>query len=223
MSDIIHGVKSPWHLLGSLTEPQRRRLYGHVRSQREPVTREAAAAACGVSHKLAAFHLDKLVEVGLLEVVPTPAGPRRRGRGRPPKAYRPTGAEVAVSLPERRYELLGEILVDSVATGPDRGRRDALAAGRRRGEELAQQCDHDAEPVASLLTVLQDLGAEPRQLDGRRLALDNCPFRTLARRRPELVCGMCRALCEGLTDGLGLAADVSSGAPQDRCCVVIAT
>lgn len=216
-------MKNPWRLLGTLTEPQRRRLYDYVRSQPGPVTREEAAAACGISHKLAAFHLDKLFEVGLLDAVTASATSSRRGRGRPPKAYVPTQEEVALSVPERRYVLLGEILVDTVATGPDEGRQAALSAARRRGAELARRCDRrDGDSVRSLTGALEQLGAEPQQPDPGHVVLGNCPFRKLANRQPELVCQMCRGLCESLTDGLGLPATVLADPAPGRCCVVIA-
>ena len=50
-----------------LDEPVRRRLYDWVAAQDEPVGREQAASATGISRALATFHLDKLADAGLLE------------------------------------------------------------------------------------------------------------------------------------------------------------
>src|SRR5918911_20308 len=51
---------------------------------------------------LAAFHLDKLVEAGLLEASFRRLGERRGpGAGRPAKLYRRGAGEVAASLPPR--------------------------------------------------------------------------------------------------------------------------
>src|SRR5205814_6965297 len=47
--------------LAVLTEEMRWRLYSFVRAAHRPVSREEAAASTGISRKLAAFHLDKLV------------------------------------------------------------------------------------------------------------------------------------------------------------------
>src|SRR5947208_266429 len=49
-----------------LHEPTRRLLYEYVRSRGRPVGRDEAAGAAGVSRSLAAFHLDRLAEAGLL-------------------------------------------------------------------------------------------------------------------------------------------------------------
>ncbi|MFH8798236.1 helix-turn-helix domain-containing protein [Streptomyces sp. NPDC017936] len=52
--------------LGVLSEDSRRRMFTFVRRARRAVTRDEAAAGVGISRKLAAFHLDKLVDAGLL-------------------------------------------------------------------------------------------------------------------------------------------------------------
>ena len=53
--------------IGLLQDPVRRALYTHVVAAGGEVSRNQAAAAAGVGRGLAAFHLDKLVEGGLLE------------------------------------------------------------------------------------------------------------------------------------------------------------
>lgn len=47
--------------LAVLGDEQRRRMFDFIRQERHPVTREEVAATLGISRKLAAFHLDKLV------------------------------------------------------------------------------------------------------------------------------------------------------------------
>lgn len=49
-----------------LREPIRRRLYRYVEGRLAAVSRDEAAEAVGVSRAMAAFHLDKLVGLGLL-------------------------------------------------------------------------------------------------------------------------------------------------------------
>src|SRR5215470_10018214 len=48
--------------------PTRRALYRYIAAQSVPVGREDVAAAVGVPHHVARFHLDRLHEAGLLEV-----------------------------------------------------------------------------------------------------------------------------------------------------------
>jgi predicted ArsR family transcriptional regulator len=100
--------------IGTLADDTRRALYEHVSEQTEPISREEAAKAVGISPNMARFHLDKLVDAGLLRArYEAPAG-RPRGRGRAPKVYEPVGDGLSVTIPERRYELLAEILADAV-------------------------------------------------------------------------------------------------------------
>src|SRR5918993_1012862 len=102
-----------------LADQLRQRLYRFVAAQPGPVTRDQAGAAVGISRKLASFHLDKLTAAGLLETAAPDPASRRPGPGRAPKAYQPAAAEVAVSVPQRRYDLLGEVLAQAiVADGP---------------------------------------------------------------------------------------------------------
>ena len=84
--------------IGLLADELRQRLYRFVASQPGPVTRDQAAAAVGISRKLAAFHLDKLAAAGLLETTTPDPASRRPGPGRAPKAYRPAAAEVTLSI-----------------------------------------------------------------------------------------------------------------------------
>src|SRR4051794_38968280 len=102
--------------VAALAEPTRRRVYDHVVRQSEPVSRDDAAAALDLPRATVAFHLDRLVADGLLV-----AGFARRsgrtgpGAGRPAKLYRRAECLVTVSLPERRYDLAGELLADALA------------------------------------------------------------------------------------------------------------
>ena len=105
------------------SEPARRALYLFVTSQAEPVSREQAAAAVGVPLHSAKFHLDRLVEEGLLDVeFRRLSGRTGPGAGRPSKLYRRSSRQLSVSLPERRYDLAGEVLASAI----DRSTRDRL-------------------------------------------------------------------------------------------------
>src|ERR687884_339436 len=98
--------------LAALGDELRRRMYLHVRGQPAPVSRDDVAQAVGTSRKLAAFHLDKLADHGLLKFhYKRPPGRSGPGAGRPAKMYEPSAVEVQVSFPERRYDLLGGMLV----------------------------------------------------------------------------------------------------------------
>ena len=210
-----------------LREPVRRRLYDVVRGSGSPVSREEAAAAAGVSRSLAAFHLDRLADAGLLEVeYRRLSGRRGRGAGRPAKLYRPGRDRVEVSFPPTRYALAGELMIralrEAAADGSpmDSVRESSEAYGREAARELGRGIRRRA-PLPRMGEALERLGFEPRD-DGERVLLRNCPFHELARRDPELVCGMNEAFLRGLADGLtGGAAAVQPCAEEGYCCAVI--
>src|SRR4051794_1349206 len=108
-------VQARLRSLASLSEPIRRTLYRYVAEQPGPVSREQAASGVGVAHHVAKFHLDKLEEDGLLEVeYRRPAGRTGPGAGRPAKYYRRAPGDLAVSLPERHYELPARLMAEAI-------------------------------------------------------------------------------------------------------------
>src|ERR1700758_5680515 len=124
--------------LSSLDDPVRRRLYEVGGGRPEPVGRDEAAAATGIGRALAVYHLDKLVESGLLiATYARPAGRTGPGPGRPAKLYARSDREFAVTVPPREYELAARLLVQAVEADPSDRSRAALAeAARRLGTEL---------------------------------------------------------------------------------------
>ncbi|GGW23231.1 helix-turn-helix transcriptional regulator [Streptomyces xantholiticus] len=212
-----------------LADELRRRMYGFIRRAHRPVTREEAAADAGISVKLAAFHLDKLVAAGLLCAgYDSPGGAPRVGRR--PKVYEPAGTDIRISIPERRPDVLAEILMDAVLSqepGED-ARAAALRTARQRGEELGAAARARSRPgrlgpersVSLGEAVLEEHGFEPDRLGPTELQLRNCPFHPLAARSPELVCGINHAYLGGFLTGLRTAGIEAVLAPRPgRCCV----
>jgi predicted ArsR family transcriptional regulator len=220
--------------VGVLAEPARRALYEYVLRQPGPVGREQAAEAVGLPLHSVKFHLDKLAAAGLLEVeyrrLTGRTGP---GAGRPSKLYRPSGREVAFTVPPRRYHLAGEVLAEAV----DRVMRDKVPVrdavqevAREVGRELgsAVQADGDGLPpgsgdgaadLARTAAVLEGHGYQPSQVDFE-LCLLNCPFDKLAADHTELVCGLNLALVEGVLDALEAETVSARLAPSPgHCCV----
>ena len=101
--------------VAALAEEVRRDLYLYVVAEPEPVSRDQAAAGVGVPRHTAKFHLDRLVEEGLLETeFRRLSGRQGPGAGRPAKLYRRSPGEVTVSLPERHYDLAGRLLAGAI-------------------------------------------------------------------------------------------------------------
>jgi predicted ArsR family transcriptional regulator len=212
--------------VAALAEPTRRRLYDHVVRSSEPVSRDEASAATDVPRATAAFHLDRLVSDGLLEVqfqrLTGRSGP---GAGRPAKLYRRAACTVTVSLPQRRYDLAGHLLAaaldEAEATG-EPPRRVLERSARGRGRELGQQARaaDDAAPARDVvLQVLESQGFEPR-IEDDAVVLANCPFHTLAQTHTQLVCGMNLSLLDGVLEGVPASGLVAGLRPAPgRCCV----
>lgn len=216
--------------LSGLDDPVRGRLYEFVSGRAEPAGRDEAAAAAGIGRALAAYHLDKLVELGLLTAsYQRPQGRGGPGAGRPAKVYTRSGREFAVTVPPRDYELAARLLAQAVESDSGGASRAALHdAARHYGAGLGRPSrpggTSEAGARQALESVLREHGFEPWHDEEGAIRLRNCPFHQLAARHPELVCEMNLALMKGLVAGLGAdwmrpALDPGPG----RCCAVIGT
>lgn len=203
--------------LSTLDDPVRCRLYEVVVARDEPVSREQAAAEVGIGRTLAAYHLDKLAEAGLLTTTyQRPPGRSGPGAGRPAKLYGRADVELTVSVPSRDYELLASLLVESVHHDRSgavlRAVKDAARAAGRRS----------VAPSGDLVESLHTCGYEPRTNRMGTIELRNCPFHHVARSDPEVVCGLNLDLIAGVIEA---SSDRSARAEldprPDRCCVVV--
>jgi predicted ArsR family transcriptional regulator len=210
--------------LGALADPVRRALYRFVADQPGAVSREQAADGIDVPRHTAKFHLDRLVDEGLLVTeFKRLTGRTGPGAGRPAKLYRRSPEEVAVSLPSRRYDLAGDVLADAVerslgGTAMDVAIREAATDAGTRAAEAAGTPDPTTSELDRVAGVLAPFGYEPR-VDGD-LLLKNCPFGRLATDHTDLVCGMNLAFVDAVADGLGCTAVRPELDPDPRrCCV----
>jgi len=200
-------VNDDLEAVAALHDPVRRALYEFVAAQGRAVGRNEAAEGVGVSRTLAAFHLDKLAEVGLLEtgyarLSDTKPGP---GAGRPAKVYRRARTPRSFAVPARDYRELASMLAE-VVHGLDADER-AIAAAGEVGEKLHRP--------GGWLATLRDRGYEPYEQDDV-VRLRNCPFQQVADDQPLLVCSMNLALCQGIAgDDVTAELDPRPG----ECCV----
>lgn len=218
--------------VAALGDPLRRRLYRFVVAQDHAVSRDEVAEGAGVSRSAAAFHLDRLVDEGLLVTeFRRLTGRQGPGAGRPAKLYRRAAREIAVSLPARRYELAAGLLAATVSeaagTGADvEATLDRLAReeGTRIGGAVAPLVGRRLSPAARAQHVADALageGYEPRA-GAAEVTLSNCPFSSLVSGYPQLTCQMNLALLEGFSAALPGAGVTAHLRPAEgRCCVLL--
>ena len=223
------GFSKQLESLAALDEPVRRRLYLYVVGRGTDVGRDEAARATRVSRALAAFHLDKLVEADLLEATfRRISGRDGPGAGRPSKLYRRSSIQFNVSLPERRYELAAQVLIQALAKENPEAMLEALqSAAREWGRRLAKEFPagtRRGHPLGRAKRALAALGFEPQgTTDGEgEVTLRNCPFDSLRDESRGLICPMNLALIEGLLAGLGAEGVRARLCPHpETCCVTL--
>ena len=196
----------------ALGDPVRRSIFLLLERTKSPLTRRAIAHELDLSPELTRFHLDRLEREGLIAADIGSDGRIARSAGRPSKRYS-LARRVEISVPPRRYDLLGRIALRSVRKAPH------IAESMRAGAfDVGVDQAHAIEATDGE-TVLTCLGFEPYR-DGSTVRLRNCPFHELVAEDAEFVCGINVRFMEGLATGLGnqLGTPVLDPGP-DRCCV----
>lgn len=224
-----------WQALATLSDPRRREVYDHVALHEGPVTRDEVGVALGMSRSLAAFHLDKLADIGLLDVsfARSPDRPAGRGAGRPSKRYQLSDLDVGISIPPRRYDIVGRILARTLGAEGKRGApaehawETARLEGRRFAAGYLEGGTALRGTTAGLVQqVTADCGYAPVADEGH-LRLRNCPFHSVADAMPGLVCTVNHGFLTGVLEGLGadgsMVAERVDHREQGGCCVDIST
>jgi predicted ArsR family transcriptional regulator len=218
--------------IAALDQPLRRDLYRLLSERAGWVGRDDASETLGVPRSVAAFHLDKLAEAGLVDVsFERPSGRTGPGAGRPAKLYRRGTEEVSASVPERRYDLAGSLLATAIVEAERTGApiADCLStAARAAGRVIGQEAAAAAGPLAesgdrrqAVVEILARHGYEPALRGPGEIALVNCPFHRLAEEHRSLVCGMNLDFLGGLLEGIGPVdrLDAQLAPEPGYCCV----
>lgn len=218
--------------VAALADPIRRELYRYVVAQGDPVSREQAAVGTHTALHTAKFHLDRLADEGLLDTqYKRLSGRRGPGAGRPAKVYLPSTRELSVTVPERHYELAGDLMAIAIEAAAAHGtdvidalHRAAADKGRALGDQMRQEAGRRpsrTRVVDAARTTLVRYGYGPRRSNDT-LALVNCPFRVLARAHRDLVCGMNLAVIEGMLErGSDAKLTARFDPVEGRCCVTL--
>jgi predicted ArsR family transcriptional regulator len=217
-----------------LEEPTRRRLYQYV-ANHSNVGRDAAAEGLGISRELAAFHLDKLVDGGLLQTsYKRLTGRTGPGAGRPAKLYSRSAREVSVSLPQRNYEVPADAFASGLETlaatvGSETVTGAVNEPAHRRGLQEGAAVRKAAGPRAAtkrqraaLVEQLAADGFEPSvDPETETLTLGSCPYQLMSESHRDLTCGMNLAWAQGVVEAAnGTGYEPKLDFEPGRCCVV---
>src|SRR5437879_4935855 len=207
-------------VLKALGDNTRYAIYLELARSAAPLSTIEIAETLGLHPNTVRPHLERMREVGLLEVEVEARG----SVGRPQHRYSLAPDAPSLGLEPAAFPLLARMLVGAAAGAGVSG-DDAAAASREQGRVLAAQAGRGS--CADALTkALDELGFDPAAAnDGERatIAFAHCPYRELAEAHPELVCHLHRGLVEGFVEERGGADVEQFGTIADRepCQVVL--
>lgn len=179
--------------------PTRTRVLRVLRESDGPLGAAEVADRLGIHSNSARFHLDALVEAGMVER----GAEDRSARGRPKVLY-----AVSPRLPaeDGGWRELATILTEALTTPAPSPAHAAEAAGEAHGRALASAYPATAAPAPEVVADgLRRLGfessAHPTRTGGR-IEIRPCPFLDLAQSHGDVVCGVHRGLLAGMLDEL---------------------
>jgi len=187
-------------LLKALGDNTRYAIYLELARSPVPLATAQIADTLGLHPNTVRPHLDRMREVGLLEVVSEARG----AVGRPQHRYSLAADAPSLGFEPPAFPVLARMLLRLAASaGLSAG--DAVDAGREQGAVAARRHAPTA-CAAALAEELNALGFDPESVEdqtGATIAFTRCPFRELAEANPDLVCGLHRGLVEGFVDERG--------------------
>jgi predicted ArsR family transcriptional regulator len=187
-------------VLKALGDNTRYAIYLELVRAPAPLSTADIAESLGLHPNTVRPHLERMREVGLLDV----RAEARGGVGRPQNRYALAPDAPSFGLEPPAYPVLAEVLV-RMAAAVGAGSDDAAEAGRIHGEAAAAALA-PLPCVEALVVELARLGFDPTVAAddaGTTIAFANCPFGDLATAHPEVVCHVHRGMVEGLVDGCG--------------------
>jgi predicted ArsR family transcriptional regulator len=208
----------PLDVLKALGDNTRYAIYLELARSSVPCSTAEVAESLGLHVNTVRPQMERMREVGLLEVAPD----HRGAPGRPQHRYSVAADAPSLGLEPQTFPALSRMLVGVIArSGADPD--DVLAAGREQGatEAGGATATDAATCVAALAGMLARHGFDPETVPddaggGATIGFAHCPFRELAEAQPALVCGLHRGLVEGFVDATGVGEVVDFGSLVDR-------
>ncbi len=200
-------------VLKALGDNTRYAIYLELARSQAPRSTADVAETLGLHPNTVRPHLERMREVGLLDVEID----NRGSVGRPQHRYRLTAEAPSLGLEPPAFPLLARLLARVAAAAgvaPDEAATAAAEQGRSLvGRAPRQGC------VEALTGALAELGFDPAvATDGElvTIAFTHCPYRELAEAHPEIVCHLHRGLIEGFVEQIGGGSVERFGTLADR-------
>ena len=193
-------------VLKALGDNTRYAIYLELARSARPLATAEIAETLDLHPNTVRPHLERMREVGLLDVETDARG----NVGRPQHRYSLAADAPTLGLEPATFPVLSRMLVRLAATA-GLGAGEAVEAGREQGglDALDAGMPDRADGrvcLHALVARLDALGFDPAVADDDHqatVAFTRCPFRELAERHPDVVCGLHRGLVEGFVDAVG--------------------
>jgi len=218
-------------VLKALGDNTRYAIYLEIARSSVPLSTTNVAEALDLHPNTVRPHLERMREVGLLQVETESRGEV----GRPQHRYSLAPDAPTLGFEPPAMPLMARMLL-GVASASGASRDEAVEIGRAQGRaaaaaveaaavvaELDDPDDRAAVCIAALVDELARVGFDPAVAEsgdgssGVVIGFTRCPFAELAEAAPELVCNLHRGLVEGFVDAVGAAAEVAQfGTLVDR-------
>jgi predicted ArsR family transcriptional regulator len=197
-------------ITSALSDPTRYGIYRSIiEAAGDPLTVAEVAESFSLHPNVARMHLQKLVDVGLVQMDTR----KSQGGGRPARIYRLSDRVADLQFPPRDYRMLATLALKALETlageHPEVLERIGYDMGREEGRKALRRGSMDPRDrdLATVLDSLRDtcsrLGLYPRLEveDGWvKIEVRNCVFRELSTEYPDMVCLLHTATLRGILE-----------------------
>jgi predicted ArsR family transcriptional regulator len=190
-------------LLKTLGDNTRFAIYTELLGAVRPLTTAEIADTLELHPNTVRPHLERMREVGLVQVESTARGEV----GRPQHRYSVAPGAPSLGLEPPRLPMLARLVL-SIASRVGAGAGDAEAVGRDEGTDRATRYLDAPSSLEALVADLDRLGFDPVVSEGDDedtavVAFAHCPFADVAAEHPQLVCALHRGLVAGFVERMG--------------------
>jgi predicted ArsR family transcriptional regulator len=190
-------------VLKTLGDNTRYAIYLELARAARPLGTAEIAETLGLHANTVRPHLDRMREVGLVEVTTDGRGEV----GRPQHRFSIAADAPSLGLEPPTIPVLARLVLN-MAERLQASADDAFAVGEAEGAGRAADYATFPSALEAVVTDLDRLGFDPVVADAGHpdnavVAFANCPFAPFSSSHPELVCSLHHGLVAGFTDAMG--------------------